>query len=280
MAQNHVKPTSMVVLVTGASSGIGKLTAEFLAGSGYRVFGTRRQLTPPRPEEYTQVEQVVMDVNDEASIARAVREIKSRVGRIDVVINNAGNAWMGAVEETSVEEGRAQLETNLFGVLRVCRAVLPIMREQKSGYIINVSSLAAVVGLPFNGFYSASKFALEGMTESLRLEVRRFGIKVVLIQPGDFRTGMPAARKLTHESQGSEVYGEALGKWKAQQEAEEAKAPVPEAVAELIAQILRTPNPRLRYKVGMFMQTLVVPLKRLLPQAMFEWVLRLVMDIP
>lgn len=259
-----------VVLITGASSGIGKLCAEHLLARGFRVFGTQRQAPP---EGGAGIERISLDVTDDASVERGVQLVLERAGRLDAVVNNAGDAWMGAVEDTSIEEARAQLETNFFGALRVCRAVLPAMRRQGGGHIVNISSLAGVLGVPFSGLYSASKFALEGMTESLRLEVRRFGIHVSLIEPGDFRTNLPASRKQTRAAQGASPYKEAFERFKVSQEKDESKAPTPEPVAHLLERILRSPAPRLRYRVGMFTQTVVVPLKRLLPQGLFEWVL-------
>src|SRR5262249_23512447 len=146
------------VLITGASSGIGKCCAEHLVNHGYRVFGTRRR-GPGAPATPAAAEMIEMDVDDDRSVHLGVDTVLQRAGRLDCVVNNAGWGLMGAIEDTSVEEAKAQLETNFFGVLRVCRTVLPIMRRQGGGYIINMSSLAAIVGLPFSGLYSASKFA-------------------------------------------------------------------------------------------------------------------------
>ena len=257
-----------VVVVTGASSGIGKVCAEHLARAGYRVFGAqRRAVLSSSPDA---IEMMPLDVTEDSSVDAAIKAIHQRAGRIDAVINNAGNALMGAVEDTSIDEARAQLDTNFFGVLRVCRAVLPIMRQQGGGYIINISSLAGVLGLPFSGLYSASKFALEGMSESLRHETRRFGIKVVLVEPGDFDTDLPATRKTVAAATTHDVYKEAFARFKAQQEKDEAAASTPEPVARLIEKILQTPNPKARYSVGMLGQRIVIPLKRYLPQRLFE----------
>ena len=186
------------------------------------------------------------------------------------MINNAGTAVMGSVEDTSMAEAHAQLETNFFGVLRVCRAVLPIMRAQGSGHLINISSLAGVLGLPFSGLYSASKFALEGMSESLRHETRPFGIKVVLIEPGDFQSDLPATRHTAEAAASNGAYQAAFARFRAQQEKDEAGAPTPEPIARLVERILADPSPRLRYSIGMLGQRIVVPLKRLLPQRLFE----------
>jgi NAD(P)-dependent dehydrogenase (short-subunit alcohol dehydrogenase family) len=260
-----------VVLVTGASSGIGRACAEHLAARGDRVFGAQRRV-PAEGERPAGVEMLAMDVDDDSSVEAAVRAVHAQAGRLDAVVNNAGAAWMGAIEDTSIDEARAQLETNFFGALRVCRAVMPIMRAQGAGYIINISSssLAGILGLPFSGLYSASKFALEGLSESLRLEARRFGIHVVLVEPGDFRTRLPVARRQTAASLASGVYRDAFERFKVQQDKDESAAPTPEPVARLVARILDTAKPRLRYTVGMPAQRIVVPLKRLLPQRLFQ----------
>lgn len=260
-----------VVLVTGASSGIGKACAEDLHARGYRVFGTQRRL--PAPPDGRGVEMIAMDVDTDASVAHGIDTVAQQAGRIDAVINNAGNAYMGSVEDTSIAEAKAQLETNFFGVLRVCRAVLPIMRRQGGGHIINISSLAGVLGLPFSGLYSASKFALEGMTESLRWETRNHGIRVVLIEPGDFRSQLAVTRRTVGGAATNDAYRAAFEKFKAQQEKDESGAPSPEPVAQLVVRILRDPSPRLRYSAGMLGQRIVIPAKRLLPQRVFEWVL-------
>lgn len=268
-----------VVLVTGASSGIGKACAEHLAAGGYRVFGAQRHV-PPAGSGPRGVEMIAMDVTDDDSVERGVQEVLSHAGRIDAVVNNAGCAYMGAVEDTTVNEAKAQLETNFFGVVRVCRAVLPAMRRQGGGHIVNISSLAGVLGVPFSGLYSASKFALEGMSESLRLETRRFGVRVVLIEPGDFQTQLPAMRRTTQAAEANDTYRDAFAKFQAQQAKDEAAASTPEPVALLVEKILRSARPRLRYSVGMLGQRIVVPLKRLLPQRLFEWVLSQALALP
>jgi short-subunit dehydrogenase len=154
------------------------------------------------------------------------------------------------------------------------------MRRQGAGHIINISSLAGVLGMPFSGLYSASKFAVEGMTESLRLETRHFGIKVSLVEPGDFDTGLPAARRMTRQSQSSEVYRDFFTRIKTAQDKDEAVAPRPDVVAQLVAAILRARAPRLRYAVGRLGQRIVIPLKRFLPQRWFEWLLTRALALP
>ena len=264
-----------VVLVTGASSGIGAAIATHLARGEYRVFGTSRRPGTPAGDG---IEWIAMDVDDDASVERGVAAVVERAGRLDAVVNNAGWALMGAIEDTSVAEARAQMETNFFGVFRVCRAVLPVMRAQGGGCIINVSSLGGVFGMPFSGLYSASKFAVEGLSESLRFETRRMGIRVVVIEPGDTQSQLPMKRR-TVGGAGASAYGQALDRFKAQQAKDEASAPSAEPIARLVDAILRNPSPRLRFGVGMLGQRIVVPLKRLLPYRLFERVVGLAMGV-
>ena len=196
-----------IALVTGASSGIGQACANQLAGSGFRVYGTSRH-SSFRPASF---EPLVMDVTSDESVRNGVARIVGEHARIDCVVNSAGYGLGGSIEDSSLEEARQQFDTNLFGVLRVCREVLPSMRQQRTGVIINISSLAGLFGLPFQGLYSASKFALEGLTESLRLETRAFGIFVVLVEPGDVRTAITNnrvfARSAMHSAYAARCHG-------------------------------------------------------------------------
>ncbi len=262
------KETRRVALVTGASSGIGRSCAQHLAAAGWRVFGTQRQ---PAADSDGAVELVAMDVDDQASVERGVRLVLERAGRIDAVVNNAGFALAGTVEDTSIDEAKAQFETNFFGVLRVCRAVLPAMRRQHGGTIVNVSSLAGIFGLPCGGLYSASKFALEGLSESLRFETRQFGIRVVLIEPGDFRTQITQRRQIAAASLTEDAYRTMFEHFKTKQDRDEQQAPTPEPVARLVEYVLNHPRPKLRYPVGLWSQRIVVPLKSYLPQRVFDW---------
>jgi len=177
---------SRVVLITGASRGIGKACAERLVAEGDNVYGTSRH--PEAENGDRNLHMLAMDVNRDESVNAAVNKILAVERRIDVVINNAGFGIAGSVEDTSVEEGKSLFETNFFGVLRVCRAVLPTMRNMGRGTIINISSLGGRIGLPYQGLYSATKFAIEGLSEALRMELRQFGIDVTLVEPGDVCT--------------------------------------------------------------------------------------------
>lgn len=181
---------SSVVLVTGVSSGIGRATAEAFAARGCRVFGTVRNLARAAP--LPGVELVAMDVGDETSIRLAIEGVVDRAGGIDVLVNNAGVSLVGAVEETSVSEASMVFDTNVFGVMRVLQAVLPHMRKARQGRIVNVSSVLGFLPAPYMGLYSASKHALEGLSETLDHEVRQFGIRVTLVQPAYARTRLGA----------------------------------------------------------------------------------------
>lgn len=275
---NPLTAGQKVVLITGATSGIGLACAAHLAGRGWHVFGTRLGSSAGTPTG-SAFEMITMDVDDDASVQAGVDSLLAKTGRLDGVVNNAGISLMGPIEDTATDEAKAQMETNFFGVLRVCRATLPALRKQGGGHMINVSSLAAVVGLPFSGLYSASKFALEGMTESLRHETRPFGIQVVLVEPGDFRTAITSKRRTTRASETNAAYREEFARFKVKQDQDEAQAPDPQAVANLIEAILNNPRPRLRYTVGMIGQRIVVPLKKFLPQSLFEWLFRRVVGL-
>lgn len=257
-----------VVLVTGASSGIGRACAEFLAGRGYRVYGASR-----RQAESSLVESISMDVRDDASVRDAVAAVIAREGRIDILVNNAGIGIAGAVEDTTIEEAREQFDVNFFGVLRTCREVLPGMREQRAGYIVNIGSIGGLVAIPYQGLYSASKFALEGLSESLRLEVSPFGVRVVLIEPGDHRTGFTDNRRMTAESRSNPAYLARFQRAGERMAADEQSGPEPEAVARLLFRIVTNPRPRLRYTVGPAPQRAAIWLKRLMPYALVEKVM-------
>ena len=178
--------TNTVALVTGASSGIGRETAQLLAEHDARTFGTVRDLR--RASLIDQVELIEMDVNDDGSVREAIRSVLEKAGKIDVLINNAGYSLAGGLEETSVEEARQLFETNFFGVLRVTQAVLPSMRRNGYGRIVNISSMLGLLPGPYRGIYAASKHALEGYTATLDHEVRAFGIRAVLVEPMYTRT--------------------------------------------------------------------------------------------
>ena len=254
-----------VVLVTGASSGAGQATARLLAQQGHRVFGTSRSAVPSGEEQG--VTMVALDVRSDASVAACVGAVSGSAGRLDILVNNAGYEQAGALEELSLDEAKAQFETNFFGVVRMVKAVLPLMRRQMRGQIINVSSLSGLSPIPFMGMYSASKFALDGYTEALRLEVKPFNIRVSQIEPGFLRTPMMNRRQTAtnpiaeYDPWRQRAY-EAI-------RAYEEKGPGPELVANAIGKIADSKRPRLRYVVGQQAVT-ITRLRRFLPEAVFE----------
>ncbi|MBN1934032.1 MAG: SDR family oxidoreductase [Anaerolineae bacterium] len=258
---------SGIVLVTGASSGLGQAAAEHLAQKGYTVYGTSRR-APLEGESRVGVRPLRMDVDDSASVRQGIDLLLRREGRIDVVINCAGYGMAGAVESTPVEAFKAQLETNFYGTLRVCQAVLPHMRERRAGMIINVSSVGGLIAIPFQSMYSASKFAVEGVTEALRLEARPFGVRVVLVEPGDFATRFTANRRAIEPDA---AYAANMRRAVAVMEHDEQHGARPAQFARLIEWIVRSKSPRLRYMVGPFYERAAVWLKILLPSRLFEW---------
>ncbi len=260
-----------VALVTGASSGFGQATAALLAAQGFQVFGTSRAPTHSTAGSF---ELLPLDVCSETSVQTCVQTILERTGRIDLLVNNAGFAQGGALEENSLEDARVQFETNVFGVLRMLKAVLPVMRKQGSGQIITVSSLLGVVAMPYLSLYASSKFALEGMIEGLYHELRPFHIKVSLVEPGFFRTKFdarpPAAPLAVYESARQSM----LRFVRAGVE----QGPDPEQVARRIVQLATSAAPPLRSYVGP-RASLLVALRQWLPQRIFEQVRRRVFQI-
>ena len=254
-----------VVLITGGSSGVGQATARLLAERGCKVFGSSRN--PSSATGIPGVEMVALDVRADDSVRMCIESVAGRTGHIDVLINNAGYEQAGALEELSLEETRTQFETNFFGVVRMVKAVLPFMRRQKNGRIINVSSLTGLAPVPFLGVYSASKFALEGYTEALRHEVKPFNIHVSMTEPGFLKTPMMNHRQLAaHRMTEYEEWRErALKAIRTHEE----MSPGPELVATALLDILSADAPRLRYLIGRQAKS-VARLRRFLPAGMFE----------
>ncbi len=263
--------TPKVALVTGASSGFGQATAALLAAQGFLVFGTSRA---PAHNEASSVELLPLDVCSETSVQTCVQTILGRTGRIDLLVNNAGFAKGGALEENSLEEARAQFETNVFGVLRMLKAVLPVMRQQGSGQIITVSSLLGVVAMPYLGLYASSKFALEGMIEGLYHELRPFHIKVSLVEPTFFRTKFDVQPPVTPLP----AYESARQSMMQFVRQAVEQGPDPEQVARRIVQLATSVDPPLRSSVGP-RANLLVALRHWLPQRIFEQVRRRVFQI-
>ncbi|MDN3672704.1 SDR family oxidoreductase [Flavobacterium branchiarum] len=257
---------SKVVLITGGSSGIGKSIGEFLHNKGFVVYGTSRT---PEKVLNSVFPLVALDVRNAESIKTAITKIIQTTGRLDVVINNAGVGITGPLEEIPSEEIKNNFETNFFGPIEVMKAVLPQMREQKSGLIINITSIAGYMGLPYRSVYSASKGALELITEALRMEVKSFGITITNVAPGDFATNIAAGRYHAPVISGSayeKVYGEVLSTMNEHVDA----GGNPNEMAEAIYKIMQTDKPNVHYKVGAFMQKFSIVLKRILPDKVYE----------
>ncbi len=264
---NDTETTGKVALVTGATSGLGAEIAASLSTAGYRVFGASRRGAAKNGNAHGTVSYLSMDVRDEASIQAAVAEILSTAGSIDLLIANAGMGIAGSVEDTGLPDMKEQMDVNFFGTVRTIKAVLPSMREKMSGKILVIGSIAGRIGLPFQAFYSSSKFALEGLVESLRYEVAPFGIQVCIIEPGDTKTGFTAAR---HKSASSAAYASSFDSVVKIYEHDEMKGADPRSVARTVCLVASRSQLPVRVSIGPFIQRLAAFLKRLIPARLFE----------
>ena len=254
-----------VVFITGVSSGFGKRIALLLSSKGYLVYGTSRKDT----ETDQAVTVLKADVMDAVSVKLAVEKVIKIEGHIDVLINNAGMGISGAIEDFSAEDIKLQMGTNVMGVVNTIQAVLPFMRRQQNGMIINISSIGGIMGLPFQGFYSASKFAVEGLSQALRMELRPFNIKVVVIEPGDFSTNFTANRKFVSEATSESAYKEQFIKTLSIIEKDEKGGLPPDFLARKLCEIIEINNPCHRYIISTLEQKFAVLLKAILPDAWF-----------
>ncbi len=257
---------SKIVLITGASSGIGKAIAVFLHNKGYKVYGTSRN---PQKNNNIPFNLIPLDVLNVDSINSAVTTILNKEGRLDVLVNNAGMGITGPIEDTPTDEMRAVFNTNVFGAIDVMKAVLPQMRKQQSGVIINVTSIAGYMGLPFRGLYSATKGALELITEATSMEVKNLGIHVVNVAPGDFATNIAAGRYHTPVFENSgykQKYQENLDLM----DSHVSSGMDPVEMAKEVYKIINTKTPKIHYKVGGFMEKFSIVLKRILPDRAYE----------
>jgi len=263
-----------VILVTGASSGIGQISAQMFASLGHRVYGAARRVE--KIEKIPGVNALRVDVTDTGSIREMVDEVLRREGRIDVLVNNAGYGYLGPIETVSMEDARRQMEVNLFGLAEVTRLVVPHMREQGSGRIVNISSIAGKAAFYYGGWYNVSKYSVEAFSDNLRMDLRPFGIKVSIIEPGPIKTawGGIAADNLEQCTKGT-VYEKS-----AKREAEIFRRtydsnifPESKAVAKAILKASLSRRPRLRYKVG-FLAKAGVFLHAVLPGRWWDAIVR------
>ena len=257
---------SKVVLITGGSSGIGKSVGEYLQAKGFIVYGTSRN-----PDNYSKSKfpLVALDVTKPETISKCVFDVLTQESQIDIVINNAGAGITGPIEEIPDAEIKRNFETNLFGPINVIKAILPVMRKQNSGLIINVTSIAGYMGLPYRGIYSASKGALELLTEAFSMEIKAFNIHMTNVAPGDFATNIAAGRyhaPILDNSPYKKQYGDTLKMM--DEHVDEGSDP--QQMADAIFKIIQTKKPKTHYKVGAFMQKFSIILKRILPDKVYE----------
>ncbi|MEI6875931.1 MAG: SDR family oxidoreductase [Spirochaetota bacterium] len=269
-----------VIVVTGASSGIGNSVATLMAKRGNLVYGTCREPASHQKSADEFFEMLRMDVRDDYSVTAAIAEVMEREKRIDVLICCAGYGISGSIEETAIDEARSLLETNYFGTIRSLRAVLPVFRAAHAGRILVISSIAGRIGLPFQSFYSSSKFALEAMVEALRLEVREFGIDAALIEPGGYRTGFFGARSIAEISRASGKdspyylnHAAVLRRTDSEPKGD------PLEVAKLVERLLRVKRLAVRYSVGPLAQRIGAWLKPFMPSRCYEYILGLAYSI-
>lgn len=257
---------SKVVLITGGSSGIGKSIGEYLCSKNFTVYGTSRN---PKSIENHSFPLIALNVNDVKSINSAVKEVITKEKRLDILINNAGMGITGPIEDTPTDEMRRVFDTNFFGAIDVMKAVLPQMRKQQSGIIFNITSIAGYMGLPFRGIYSATKGALELVTEATSMEVKQFGIKVINVAPGDFATSIASGRFHTPVFENS-AYKELYQKNLDLMDNHVSGGGDPIEMAKGIHSIINANNPKIHYKIGSFMQKFSIVLKRVLPDRLYE----------
>lgn len=259
MKQEEGEEQGKVAIVTGSSSGIGYATSLLLARNRFHTYATMRNIEKSADiqeianKERLPLQVIQLDVNDDASIRNSIKRVERENERIDVLVNNAGYGLVGAFEDLSVEEIKSQFETNFFGVIRLTQQVLPIMRKQKSGTIVNVSSGAGRIGFPGMSAYVSSKFALEGLSESMSYELEPFGIKVIIIEPGVIRTNFKKNSVMSEKSlDNSSIspYSSIIQKIDSSISSIIEHATPPEDVAKAILHAITSNNPELRYLVG------------------------------
>ena len=266
-----------VILVTGASSGIGFDAAVALAKQGHRVYAAARRVERMEPLKAFGVVLLRMDVTDEASMEAGARTVLEAEGRIDALVNNAGYGYFGAIENVPLEEARRQLEVNVFGLARLCQLVLPSMRAQGSGRIVNISSVAGKVVMYFGGWYHVSKYSVEALSDALRMELKPFGIDVSMIEPGGIKTnwGIIAADHLAESSKDTPYEAEGLRESETMRKAYSMRLlSNPSVVTRAISKAVNSRRPRARYRVGFGAHTLVF-LHTILPARWWDALFRL-----
>ena len=274
MSSNQEQQTRPVAIVTGASGGIGEATARALHAAGYRVFGTYRR---PPAKRSPGIEYLACDVTSDESVKAAVGEVLSKTGRIDVLVNNAGVGLVAGAEESSLEQAKSLFDVNLFGLIRMTKAVLPTMRRQRAGRIVNISSVMGLIPAPFMALYSASKHAVEGYSESLDHEIRGSGVRVVLVEPAYTRTSFEG--NVYQADQQLDVYQSARTNAEGVLRDGMKTADTPELVASAVVKASTEANPRPRYTAGRTARQVSL-LRRFVPESAFDRSLRKQMRLP
>lgn len=263
-----------VALVTGASSGIGYATTKALQGAGYRVFGTSRRAVTERSDGVTML---TCDVTDDSSVAKLVDEVLAKAGRIDVLVNNAGLGLLGGAEESSIAQAHALFDVNVFGVLRVTNAVLPAMRRQRKGRIVNLSSVLGLIPAPYSALYASTKHAIEGYSESLDHELRTLGIRVMLVEPAYTRTSFE--ENLVKPDRSLEIYDSVRADMNGVLRKAIEAGDAPEVVARTVLEAATAASPKKRYAAGK-MARQVSFLRRFVPASAFDKSLRKQYGLP
>lgn len=258
---------SKVALITGGTSGIGRAICNVLHERGIKVYGTGRSVK--NGETLDGYNLVQCDVTKDISVSNAVNYIMEKEGKIDILVNNAGIGMAGSIEDSEIAEVLNVFNTNVAGVLRTCKAIMPIMRNQGSGYIINISSVGGLMGLPYRGIYSSSKSSVELISESMSMEVMKYGVKVVLIEPGDFKTSINENRKVSEKTKSS-VYKDEFDKIHEIINKEVSGGEDPLKIGRLVWRIINNDHPRVRYNTGNMMSKVGLAVKRLIPSRWFE----------
>jgi NAD(P)-dependent dehydrogenase (short-subunit alcohol dehydrogenase family) len=272
--------STRTALVTGASSGIGEQTALALQGAGFSVYAAARRVERMQHLAADGVRILAMDVTDHESMAAGIEQIDAEAGGVDVLVNNAGYGSYGAIEDVPMDEARAQFEVNVFGAAELVRMVLPHMRSKRAGTIVNISSMGGKITTPLGGWYHATKFALEALSDCLRLELAPFGIDVVVIEPGSIDTewGQIAADKLRASSGSGPYAAQASAMARALSRGGEHKSP-PSVVADAVLRAVNASRPRTRYPVGANAKMAVV-LRAALPDRAFDSAIRRMTGAP
>jgi len=274
MSRDQKQQPQPVAIVTGATTGIGAATARALHAAGYRVFGTYRKLPATKMPG---VDYVACDVTNDLAVDAAAREVLAKAGRIDLLVNNAGVGLVGAAEESSIDQAKSMFDVNLFGAIRMTKAVLPSMRQQRSGRIVNISSVLGLIPSPFSALYASSKHAIEGYSESLDHEVRGSGIRVVLVEPAYTRTGFDSNSLVADQL--NDHYAAARANAEAVLRAVATTADSPDVVADAVVTAATAAAPRLRYTAGS-MAKKVSLLRRFVPASAFDKSLRKLLQMP